>query len=312
MGDLKLFQIGNDRVEELPGKSVVIEKSLQTLMEQYLETFLGVRFLATEYSTGKTHGGRIDTLGIDENNSPVIIEYKRATNEAVINQGLFYLDWLMDHKAEFELLVMNKFGREVSDKIDWSPRLLCIAGDFSKYDVHAVQQINRNIELLRYKRYGADLLLLELINSTTQSTPSPQQSPTSPVTASEKAKKTNKRVDVPAIEQIEKADPQVQDRYVALQSYLLALGDDVTIKPLQYYIAFRRLKNFVTLYVFPQQGTIKCWVRIDTNSVTLDEKFMRDVSNTGHWGQGDIEITIRSDQDLERSKPFFQLAYAHN
>lgn len=61
-------------------------------MERHLETFLGVRFLATEYETGKTHRGRIDTLGIDENNSPVIIEYKRSSNENVINQGLFYLD----------------------------------------------------------------------------------------------------------------------------------------------------------------------------------------------------------------------------
>ena len=65
---------------------------------------LGVRFLATEYATGKTHGGRIDSLGIDEDNSPVIVEYKRSTGENVINQGLFYLNWLMDHKAEFELL----------------------------------------------------------------------------------------------------------------------------------------------------------------------------------------------------------------
>ena len=78
---------------------------------------LGVRFLATEYSTGKTHAGRIDSLGIDENGSPVILEYKRSSGENVINQGLFYLDWLMDHKAEFELLVLKKYGQQVSDTI---------------------------------------------------------------------------------------------------------------------------------------------------------------------------------------------------
>ena len=66
--------------------------------------------LASEYSTGPKHGGRIDTLGIDENGNPVIIEYKRATNENVINQGLFYLDWLLDHRAEFKLLVMERLG----------------------------------------------------------------------------------------------------------------------------------------------------------------------------------------------------------
>ena len=140
-------------------------------MEQNLDVFLGVKFLSTEYSTGKTHSGRIDTLGIDENGCPVIIEYKRAMNENVINQGLFYLDWLMDHKAEFELLTINKLDKDSANSIEWSsPRLICIAGDFTKYDIHAVHQINRNIELMRYSHFGNDLLLLELVNSTTAST----------------------------------------------------------------------------------------------------------------------------------------------
>src|SRR4051812_31930795 len=90
MSDIKLFQIGTGGVTELKGTSVQLERSLQTLIEKNLETILGIRFLASEYSTGKTHAGRIDTLGIDENGYPVIIEYKRATNETVINQGLFY------------------------------------------------------------------------------------------------------------------------------------------------------------------------------------------------------------------------------
>lgn len=168
MADIKLFQLESDLVRELRAQSVDIEKSLQSLMEQHLESFLGVRFLASEYVTGKAHGGRIDTLGLDDNNCPVIIEYKRALNENVINQGLFYLDWLMDHQGEFTLQVMKKLGAEWSEKIDWSgPRLLCIAGDFTRYDEFAVLQIPRNIELLRYRRYGGDLLLLELVRAST-------------------------------------------------------------------------------------------------------------------------------------------------
>src|SRR2546421_3270962 len=173
MSDIKLFHVTSSSVQELSGTSIAIEKALQTVIETHLEVFLGVRFLATEYSTGKSHGGRIDTLGIDEDGSPIIIEYKRALNENVINQGLFYLDWLMDHKGEFELYVLKKLGKEVADSIDWSaPRLLCIASDFTRYDEHAVQQINRNIELIRYRRYGNELLLFELVNATTAQLPS--------------------------------------------------------------------------------------------------------------------------------------------
>ena len=71
----------------------------------------------------------------------------------------------MDHKGEFELLALKTLGADVSEAIEWrGPRLLCIAGDFSKYDVHAVQQMNRNIGLIRYQKYGDELLLLELVN----------------------------------------------------------------------------------------------------------------------------------------------------
>ncbi|CAN7291173.1 hypothetical protein LJR034_001312 [Caballeronia sp. LjRoot34] len=166
MSDIKLFNLAAGVATELEGQASDLEKPLQTLIENNLEPLLGIRFLASEYATGKTHAGRIDSLGLDENDGPVILEYKRSVGENVINQGLFYLDWLMDHQAEFKLLVMEKLGHATAALIDWSvPRLLCIAADFTKYDAHAVQQINRNVELIRYRRFGSDLLLLELVNA---------------------------------------------------------------------------------------------------------------------------------------------------
>src|SRR6266542_5075061 len=166
MSDIKLFSIAGNSAKEIQGMASHLEKPLQHLIEANLDPLLGIRFLATEYSTGKTHAGRIDTLGLDEDDCPVIIEYKRSSGENIINQGLFYLDWLMDHQAEFKLLVLDRFGKAKADAIDWtSPRLICIAADFTKYDSHAVQQIDRYIELLRYRQFGKDLLLFELVNS---------------------------------------------------------------------------------------------------------------------------------------------------
>ena len=106
MSEIKLFEVGTV-VKERTSSTVVLEKQLQTTIEQNMETFFGVRFLKSEYMITS---GRMDSIGIDENNSPVIFEYKRSTSENVINQGLFYLDWLLDHKADFKLLVIEKFG----------------------------------------------------------------------------------------------------------------------------------------------------------------------------------------------------------
>lgn len=300
MADIRLFQLQSDSVRELRAESVDIEKSLQSLMEQHLESFLGVRFLATEYVTGKAHGGRIDTLGLDDNNCPVIIEYKRALNENVINQGLFYLDWLMDHQGEFTLQVLKRLGREWSEKIDWSgPRLLCIAGDFSRYDEYAVLQIPRNIELLRYRRYGGDLLLLELVRAST-TVATQRRSHVSEAATKEKQ---------PAAREAETgAEPKtLQDVWEALKAFLLALGDDVQMKELDQYVAFRRLKNFACVKV--RSKDLQIWTRLDPSSVPLEEGFTRDVSQIGHAGTGDLEIRIQTAADLERAHPLLLRSY---
>jgi predicted transport protein len=297
MSDIKLFRISNNTVKEEESRSATVEKSLQSLMERNLEAFLSVRFLDTEYSTGKTHGGRIDTLGIDEDDSPVIIEYKRATNENVINQGLYYLDWLMDHKAEFQLLVHKRLGPEAATDIEWSsPRLICIAGDFTKYDEYAVQQIDRNIELLRYRRFSDDLLVLELVNRRAGGEALVAQG------APGAAKKMS-------VENLAATDQELNDWFEALKAFLLALGDDVQMKTLKHYIAFKRLKNFASLEVHPVARKITAFVKVDPKSVELQQGFTRDMTDLGHYGTGDLEIVIDSAEDLESAKPLFIKSY---
>ena len=304
MSDIKLFRIANGSVTELAGSSVALEKSLQNLMEQHLESFLGVRFLASEYSTGKTHAGRIDTLGLDENNCPVIIEYKRSLNENVINQGLFYLDWLLDHRAEFVLHCMKVLGPEIQDQVDWTaPRLICIAGDFTKYDEHAVAQINRNIELVRYRRYSDEFMVLELVNAstgtpieTTGAGPGPS---VKPKTSSDKT----------VTEYLEQSPTDLRDLYQAFEDFALALGDDVTRKALKLYFAFRRIKNFACVEVHPQSKKLLVFAKVNPNDVELIDGFTRDVSKIGHFGTGDLEIALRSLDDLERAKPLIVASY---
>lgn len=307
MSDIKLFRISADGAEELASGSVGVEKSLQTLIERHLDRFLGIRFLASEYATGKTHGGRIDTLGIDENNCPVIIEYKRALNENVINQGLFYLNWLMDHKAEFKLLVLERFGKEHADGVDWSaPRLLCIAGDFTKYDEHAVREIPRAVELIRYRRYGDDLVLFELVTATGEDGAQRGKStysskpPSAPVG----------RADGPKVRQrLEQSSAVLRDRFDLLRAFLLALGDDVQERTLNDYIAYRRLRNFATVQFQTQKDCMLVFVNVDPDGIVLEPGFTRDRRTKGQIGVWSLEITVDDDADLERARPLLIRSY---
>ncbi|MCS3390044.1 DUF5655 domain-containing protein [Burkholderia thailandensis] len=308
MSDIQLFRLSDGTASELPGQAAKLEKHLQGLIEANMPTFLGIRFLASEYATGKTHKGRIDSLGLDENGCPVIIEYKRYSNENVINQGLFYLDWLLDHQAEFRWLVMERLGKDVADQIEWSgTRLLCIAADFTRYDQHAVQQIPRNIELIRYKLFGDDLLLLELVNA--QSVPDAtavKPARTDMPAETDKPKPAAK--DKSLEEQLAIASTEIRDLYAHTKSYLMAFGDDVQEKRLKLYTAFRRLKNFACVIAYPNKLLVM--LKLDPATVTLEEGFSRDVSQIGHWATGDLELTLRTSADLDRARPLMERSYA--
>lgn len=298
VADIKLFRTASGPPVELDGRSAALEKALQNLIEQHLDVFLGVRFLASEYSTGKKHRGRIDTLGLDENGSPVIIEYKRSTGENVINQGLFYLDWLLDHQAEFEALVTNSFGSETA--VEWSaPRLLCIAGDFTRYDEHAVAQINRSIELIRYRQYGTELLLFELVNA-------PGADGNAKAGTTPGAGSTSEKT---VADYLAQAPDAMVERFQTLETFALSLGDDVTKKELKNYFAFRRLKNFACIEVHPGGGHLLVYVKVDPDEVDLVDGVLRDVRHIGHFGTGDLEVRITADEHLDIAKEMIARSY---
>jgi predicted transport protein len=300
MSDIKLFRVADLNAVELAGSSMAVEKTLQLLLERNLETILGVRFLASEHPTGKVHGGRIDSLGIDENGSPVIVEYKRATNENVINQGLFYLDWLLDHRAEFTLMAMKKLGADVEQEIDWSsPRVVCIAGDFTRYDEHAITQIGRDIELYRYRWYEEGFLVLELVNRVEGTRPTPV--PTD--------EGSTKVVYKTVSEFLAQASSELKALYERLDAFLVALGDDVSIKANRNYFAYRRIKNFACVEVHPQNGELVAYLKVSPDEISLEDGFTQDVRNLGHLGTGDLKVRIRDIQGLERAEPLIRMSY---
>ncbi len=295
MADIKLYNIKNGKATAKSPLNYKLEKEVQKLCEENLEVFFGIRFLESEYQTGNKHKGRIDSLGIDENNCPVIIEYKLDSKENVINQGLFYLDWLMDHQANFELLCLKKLGIEI--EVDWSnPRLLCIAKDFTRYDDYAIGQINRNIELIRYRLFQDDNIIFELAGAVQKHTPST-------LTKGNSIKYRNMD------DAINVASKDLMNLYKELEDFINTLGDDVQKKELKYYHAFSRIKNFVCTEIRTKKKELFIFLKIDYNSIQNPTSNMRDVSNIGHYGTGDTEIIIKSSEDLNSIKYLIEESY---
>ena len=295
MSEIKLFSIGNQIYEHISSE-VTVERELQNLIEKNMETFFGVRFLKSEYAITN---GRMDSIGIDENNSPVIFEYKRSQNENVINQGLFYLDWLLDHKADFKLLVIDKLGIEEAEKIDWSvPCVICIAHDFTKYDVHAVNQMQRNIKLVSYRKYDNDLILFEHLNA-------PVAKPIS--IESTTASDSKSSVQKSHIEKLALLTGEMKSLYQSICDYIESLGDDIVSNQLKHYIAYKKVRNIVCIEVYSKQIILN--LKLSPDTVKLEKGFTRDMTGIGHFGTGDLQVTIKNATDFEKSKSLIDRAY---
>jgi len=127
---MPLYRIAEGKVKNVPTKEFASEAELQKLIDENLEDMTGIRVGETQYSIPN---GRLDTLGIDEQGIPVVIEYKWGYDSGAIIQGLFYLQWVKENRKTFELLAREKFGKI---KVNWgSPaRLLIIAKQFEGKD----------------------------------------------------------------------------------------------------------------------------------------------------------------------------------
>lgn len=293
MSGLKLFHTKGGVTEVMP-RLAEEEADVQDLIEAHMETMLGVRFLASEYSTGPVHGGRIDSLGIDENNAPVIVEYKRGTDAGVIHQGLFYMTWLMDHKDAFRHLVRDRLGAVAASQVLWSaPRLICVAGDFTRYDVHAVREHRRSIDLLRYRFFGNEHVGLETVAAVTGQT------------AVSRAARCRRGAEAPRVRREHGAMTELA---AAVDDALLGLGDDITKVENRTYRAYQRLRNFACVCP-PQKAKLLVYLKADPKEVDLVPGFTRDVTKLGHHGTGDLEVQLRTDRDLERAQDLFRLSY---
>lgn len=295
---MPIFRVSNGTAARLQAQSgfVRLEKGLQTFVERNLETLFGVRVVASEFNTGAKHRGRIDTLGLDGDGSPVVIEYKELENENVINQGLFYLDWLTDHRGDFERAAEKVLGSGLN--FDWSrPRLVLLAQSFNRFDQYAVNKISERIELWTYRMYGDDILELRRLNAEDGTETRKAASAKSPASPSEVA---------PDLAHHRKAmSPETSALFDTFREKILAFGSDVDERYLKQSIAFRHSRNFCE--VVPQKATLV--VGLDAEQLDDPRKALRDVKALGRWITGGWEFRLSSPADLEYAVGLAEQSY---
>ena len=290
---MALFKIHNSTVKKLLATNLNLERNLQDLFETNLEEILNIVFLAHEYST--SFGGRIDTLGIDKNGSPCIIEYKKNQNDNVINQGLSYLRWLLDHKADFEILCQNK---KIDIEIDWdSPRVICIAESYNKFDLDTADILPINVELLRYRIYDENVLYVEPENY--------QKVRISTSGIVKKSKHGKEKVE--RLQKTYSVEDHLKDiskktvtLFQSLREKILSLDENIIEEAKAKYIAYKTSTNFTDIVV--KQYGLKIFLNVRSGQLNDPQNLARDLTKPkliGHWGNGDYEVKLEKESELD-------------
>ena len=188
--------------------------------------------------------------------------------------------------------MIEKLGMEVADQIDWSvPCVICIANDFTKYDVHAVNQMQRNIKLVKYRKYGDDLLLFEHLNT-------PVAKPVTETSAISTTSSTyTQKTHLESWHQQRAISKHYIRRFVTTSN---RLGDDLVPNQLKLYLAYKKVQNIFCIENFNKQILLR--MKLDPDTVELEEGFTRDTRGIGHYGTGELEVSIKTAEDFQRGK----------
>jgi predicted transport protein len=297
---MPLFSIHNNTLNIASPLQFDKEKELQSLVESNLDTVFSCNFIATEFRTGATHGGRIDTLALTEDGNPCIIEYKKVESSELINQSLFYLSWLDDHRGDYQVAAETALGANI--EIDWADiRVICLAPGYKKYDLHAVHQMGANIELWKYRLFDNKNLLLEEIYRRPSSTSngSTQKKP--------KLKNPNEAVAYSWEYHLARGTSATNHLGEQVRDFCLSLSDSVEESPKKFYVAYKVAKNFCCLEFQKKRAIL--YLRLDPSAVKDFPDNIRDVKAIGHYGTGDLEVTIATAEHFEIAKPLIEQAF---
>jgi predicted transport protein len=290
---MALFIIeNNEHLEQIKEKPFNLEKEIQELTEKNLKTIFGLELVRSEFSLNNF---RVDTLAFDkESSSFVIIEYKRDKNFSVIDQGYAYLSLMLNNKADF-ILEYNENCKDTlkRDDIDWSQsKVIFVSPSFTTYQKEAINFKDLPIELWEIKRYGNNT-----VNYSQIQTSGAQESVKTISRQNNNIEKVTKEIKVyTEQEHLERVTEETKELYERVKNAILNL-DNIEVKPKKFYIAFVADTNIVDIQI--QKNGLKLWLNLKKGQLDDPKGISRDVSSVGHHGNGEYEIQIKTDEDIE-------------
>ncbi len=283
----------NNKLTEVEEKVFKLEREIQKVFEENLNTIMGLTLVKSEFSIKNK---RIDTLAFDnQSNAFIIIEYKRDRSLSVVDQGFTYLSLMLENKADFIIEYNETLKQNLKrEDVDWSQtRVAFVSTSFTENQILATNFKDIAIELWEIKRFENDLLSVNAIKKTRSA------ESIKPVMQQDEAlKKVITEIKVYTEEEhIASTTEEIAELYKRFRDAILNLTDGIEIKPQKFYIAFKKDANVVDISL--QKRTLKLWINAKFGSIDDAKKIAKDVSKIGHLGNGDYELQVNTGKDLE-------------
>lgn len=292
---MQLFKNNKQTLSILKEMPFKLEKDIQKLFEQNLELITNLKMIQSEFTIKSS---RIDTLAFDEESKAfVIIEYKRSQNYSVVDQGVSYLNLMLEYKADF-IVEYNETqkGNLKRNDVDWSQsKIIFVSPSFTDFQKQSSNFKDLAIELWEIKQFENDVVVINPIKKS-KSAPSIKQ-----VQQNENSEisKVAKEIKVYTEEEhLEGKPEEIKELYEAFKDAILNLGNDIDIKPKKQEIGFT-VKGKIFTDVCVLKSNLKFWINVKKDQLDDPKKLTRDVSSIGHWGNGDYEIVVKNTANLE-------------
>ena len=290
---MKLYHKTKNNITLLKETPFKLEKEIQSLFEAYLDTVLGLQLVKSEFSIKNK---RIDTLAFDrQSNAFVIIEYKRSKSNSVVDQGFTYLNLMLENKADFILEYNESCQAKLQRKeVDWSQtRVVFVATAFTENQKLATNFKDIAIELYEVKQYEGGLVAINAIKKTASAT-----SIQPLMEKNEAIRKITKEIKVyTEDDHLNNKPSAIIELYEAFKEAILNLADNIDVQANKDYIAFKKNSNITDITI--QRKGLKMWINLKKGKLDDPKQITRDVSATGHWGNGDYELIISNTANLE-------------
>lgn len=288
-----LYNNTSTQLNQIKEKPFKLEKEIQNIFEENLQNIMGLELVKSEFSIKNK---RIDSLAYDkQSNAFIIIEYKRDKNYSVVDQGLTYLNLMLQNKAEF-ILTYNETLKDTlhSKDVDWSQsRVAFVSPSFTENQISASDFKDFGIELWEVKQFENNIIS---INSIKKSKSAESIKPL--LENSEKLKEVKENIKVYTEEDhYNNGSDATIELYEKFKSSILNLADNIEILPQKFYIAFKKGSNISDIEI--QKKSLKIFINAKIGTLDDPKGLAKDVSNIGHRGNGDFQIQIENDNDLE-------------